>query len=173
MMVRRLALFFAMLCGLAMTQLPEYAEQYQQRLGGAIDELTAIVARFDRDSADQGLTEQGGIQRLLENSDEFVRQRGTQMMEISARLLRLKEVQQMLRNSGPAGRFVILATRYDSNIAARAFESFQPAVPVSPEAFVLGLLGFIGGGGAVHAAGYTVKRRFGRRPKKTASESAG
>jgi hypothetical protein len=171
MMVRRLALFFAMLCGLVMTQLPEYAEQYQQRLGGAIDELSAIVARFDRDSADQGLTEQGGIQRLLENSDEFVRQRGTQMMEISARLLRLQEVQKMLRSSGPAGRLVILATHYDSNIAARAFESFQPAIPVSAEAFVLGLIGFIGGGGAIHAAGYSFKRKLGRRPLKIPSES--
>ncbi|MDR3462624.1 MAG: DUF2937 family protein [Beijerinckiaceae bacterium] len=171
MMVRRLALFFAMLCGLMMTQVPEFAEQYQQRLGGAIDELSAIVARFDSDSAAQGLTEDGGIERLLANSDEFVRQRGTQMREISARLVRLQDVQQMLRNHGPAERLVILATHYDSSIAARAFESFQPAVPVSAEAFVLGLIGFIGGGGAVHAAGYSFKRKLGRRPRKIPSES--
>ena len=162
MMVRRLALFFAMLCGLAMTQLPEYAEQYQQRLGGAIDELSAIVARFDRDSADQGLSEQGGIERLETNPDEFVRQRGTQMSEISARLQRLKDLQNMLQGNGAASRLAILVTHYDSNIAARAFDSFQPAVPVSLEALVLGLIGFIGGGGAVHAAGYSFKRTAGR-----------
>ena len=65
MVFRRIALSFALIVGMAMTQLPEYAEQYRQRLGGAIDELSAIVARFDSDSSQQGLTEQGNSYAFL------------------------------------------------------------------------------------------------------------
>ncbi len=83
MILRRLALFVA---------LPRrrsgddpacrnIAEQYRQRLGGAIDALAAVVARFDSDSQQQGLTEQGGIDRLRANTDPFVRGRGTQMQD--------------------------------------------------------------------------------------------
>lgn len=162
MIQRRIALFIALLCSLLMTQLPEYAGQYEQRLGGAIDELRAIIAQFDRDSAAQGLNEQGGIERLRQNTDVFVQQRGDQMADISARLARLEAVQQMLKTSGPAERLELIATHYDPGIAARALQSFQPAVPVSTEAFILGFIGFLAGGGLVHAAGYSIKQTSAR-----------
>ena len=159
MIVRRLALFFALIVGLAMTQMPEYVEQYRQRLGGAIDELSAVVARFDSDSQQQGLTEQGGIDRLRGNSDTFVQQRGTQMQDIVARLQRLVETQKELEGDGPVGRLGVLATHYDGMIASRAYQSFQPAVPVSIEAFVLGAIGFIFGGSIIHLAGRPFRKR--------------
>ncbi len=162
MIQSRIALFIAFVCGVLMTQLPEYAGQYEQRLGGAVDELSAIVAQFDRESAAQGMSEKGGIERLHQNPDVFVQQRGDQMSEISARLARLQALQQMLKTSGPAERFGLIVTHYDSSIASRAFQSFQPAVPVSAEAFILGLIGFVAGGGIVHATGYSVKRTAAR-----------
>ena len=93
MIIRRLALFFALLFGFAMTQLPEFVAQYEQRLGGAIDELAAIVTRFDSDSAQQSLTQSGGIDRLRANGDAFVRERGDQMQDDVVRLARLRETQ--------------------------------------------------------------------------------
>jgi hypothetical protein len=42
MLVGRLALFFGLLLAVAASQIPEYAQQYRQRLGGAIDELQTI-----------------------------------------------------------------------------------------------------------------------------------
>ena len=43
MILRRFALMFGLFCGVAASQLPEFAQQYRQRLGGALDELTALV----------------------------------------------------------------------------------------------------------------------------------
>jgi hypothetical protein len=165
MIFRRIALFFALVIGLAMTQLPEYAEQYRQRLGGAIDELSAVVARFDSDSQQQGLTEQGGIDRLHANSDPFVQQRGTQMQDLVARLQRLSETQKQMQSDGPVGRLATLATHYDRMVASRALQSFEPAMPVSLEAFVLGIVGFVFGGGLIHLAGRPFRKKQGRRPR--------
>ena len=165
MIVRRLALFFALLFGLAMTQLPEYVEQYRQRLGGAIDELAMIVARFDSDSQQLGLTQQGGIDRLEANKDSFVRQRGTQMTEVVSRLQRLTETQKQMQGDGPVGRLSTLATHYDPMVASRAYQSFQPAIPVSAEAIILGVLGFVFGGSLIHFAGRPFRAKQGKRPR--------
>jgi len=76
MIFRRFAFFFAMFSGLLTTQMPEYWQQYRQRLEGAIDELSAIVMQFEKDSAAQGMTVRKGIAHLEENSDALARSRG-------------------------------------------------------------------------------------------------
>lgn len=165
MIVRRLALFFAVLFAFAMTQFPEFVEQYRQRLGGAIDELAANVARFDSDSAQQDLTESGGIDRLRANKDRFVRQRGEQMQDNVARLEALRNTQAQFRGEGAVARLMTFVTHYDSRVARGAYGDFEPAVPASPEAFVLGILGFVFGGGIVHLTGHRFRRgRLRRTP---------
>ena len=158
MIVRRLALVVGLLLGLAMTQVPEFVEQYRQRLGGAIDELAAVVARFDSDSAQTGLTENGGIDRLLANQDRFVRERGEQMRDDVVRLETLRTTQAEFRGDGPVARLVTFVMRYDSRVARGAYGDFEPAVPASPEGFVLGLIGFVFGSGIVHLTGHQVRR---------------
>lgn len=159
MILRRLALFLALLFGVGATQLPEFVQQYQQRLGGAIDELSAVIARFDSDSQQQGLTASGGIDRLKANPDRFVQERGEQMRDNIDRLQTLREAQANFRSEAPVARLVTFATHYDQRVARGAWSDFQPAVPTSAEAFVLGLLGFVVGGGAMHVAGRPFRRR--------------
>ena len=159
MILRRLALVVALIFAFAATQLPEYVEQYRQRLGGAIDELARVVARFDSDSSQQGLTESAGIDRLNSNSDPLVERRGEAMHDDVVRLQSLREAQAQFRTEGPVGRIATLATHYDSQIARGAFGDFEPAVPTSPEALVLGAVGFLFGGGLVHMAGRPLRRR--------------
>jgi hypothetical protein len=162
MILRRLVLFFALLFGTAMTQLPEYVEQYRQRLGGAIDELTKVVTDFDGNSQQHGLSEQQGIERLRANPDHFVQQTGTAMQENIARLQRLVETQKLMQGEGSVGRLTTFVTHYDPMIASRAYQSFEPAVPVSLEALALGAIGFVFGGSLAHLGSWPLRRR--RRP---------
>ncbi|PNG25484.1 DUF2937 family protein [Methylocella silvestris] len=148
MLRSRLALCFGIATGVAASQIPEYAQQYRQRLGGAIDELQAIVTTFDDDSARQGLSEDEGIARLRASTDEFVRDRGSQMKDVSERLQKLTRSNQAMAQSGPIGRLTALAADFDPLIARRAYASFEPAVPVTGEGFALGGLGFVAGFGA-------------------------
>lgn len=159
MILRRLALFVALLFGLLATQVPEFMQQYRQRLGGAVDELAAIVERFDSDSQQQGLTQNGGIDRLRSNSDSFVRQRGAQEQDNVARLQALREAQTQFRNDGPVSQYATLLTHFDSRIARGALGEYSPAVPTTPQGFVFGVIGFIFGGGIVHLAGRPLRRR--------------
>ena len=76
MLVRRLAIAMGLLFALIGVQGPEFAEQYRQRLAGAIDELTRVVAAFDADAARQSLTPDAAIQRLQSNPDPLARDRG-------------------------------------------------------------------------------------------------
>ncbi len=162
MILRRLALFVALLFGFLATQVPEFMQQYRQRLGGAIDELASVVSRFESDSAQQGLTESGGIDRLKSNADRFVRQRGEQEQDNVARLQNLREAQAQFRSDGPLAQYGTLATHFDARIARGALGDFSPAVPTTPEGFVFGVIGFVVGGGVVHMAGRPLRRRVRR-----------
>ena len=68
MLARRLALAIAVLAGLIGSQGPEFAQQYRQRLGGALEELNRIVAEFDREVQRQNLTRADALKRLADNS---------------------------------------------------------------------------------------------------------
>lgn len=170
MILRRLAFFFALLFGLALTQIPEFVQQYRQGLGRVIDELAANVSRFDSDSAQQGLTESGGIDRLRSNPDRLVQQRGEQIQDTIDRLRALRDAQAQFRSEGPVARLATFVTHYDSRIARGTYSDFEPAIPTSPEAFVLGLVGFVFGGGVVHMAGRPLRRRI--RGERTATTVA-
>ncbi|MBR7518809.1 DUF2937 family protein, partial [Mycobacterium tuberculosis] len=55
MLARVIYLLPAILLGATLSQAPEFAQQYRQRLGGAVDELQTIIARFSADAARLGL----------------------------------------------------------------------------------------------------------------------
>lgn len=159
MILRRLALFVGLAFAFLAAQVPEYVQQYRQRLGGAIDELASVVSRFDSDSAQQGLTEAAGIDRLRSNADLLARQRGEAIADDARRLQMLRDAQARFRTDGPVARIGTLVTHYDGQVGRGAFAEFRPAVPTTPEGFALGLFGFVLGGGAAHMAGRSLRQR--------------
>src|SRR4051794_34155941 len=67
MFLRRIAVLIGLFFAVVASQLPEYAQQYRQRLGGAIDELNALIARFDAEAAQSGMNEEQGIAHLQQS----------------------------------------------------------------------------------------------------------
>lgn len=149
MILRRIVFFLAILLGVAASQVPEFAQQYRQRLGGAIDELNRMLTEFDANAARLQMDRAAGIERLSRNADDFARQRGEQVRTDAERAARLETQLQAYRDAGPIWRLATLARHYEPEIARRAAENFEPAVPVTGEglaATVLGfLLGWLGG----------------------------
>jgi Protein of unknown function (DUF2937) len=173
MIIGRIALFFALLFGLASTQMPEFWQQYRQRLGGAIDELTAIVAQFDTQAAAQNLAPDAAVARLEASPDPLVQGRGDEMQRIIARLAKLQRAAAAFNDPNIAGKWTTLVKTFDPYIAERAYETFQPAIPTSTDGFIAGIIGFIVGGGIVHLIGLPIRHRhklFGRRSKPGAAE---
>ena len=89
MLARRLALAIAVLAGLIGSQAPEFAQQYRQRLGGALEELNRIVSEFDTEIQRQNLSRAEALKRLEDNSDPLARERGEDMDKAIERAERL------------------------------------------------------------------------------------
>ena len=163
MLARRIAALIGLFFAVVASQLPEYAQQYRQRLGGAIDELNALIERFDAEAAQSGMDKEQGITHLQQSDDRFVQQRGDQMRDTIMRRDRLARQSDDFAKAGPVGRMLVLAEDFDPKIAARAYQAYEPAVPTTSEGLIAAVVGFLIGGGLIHLIAWPVRRRRLRR----------
>lgn len=159
MILRRLALVFGLFCGVAASQLPEFAQQYRQRLGGALDELSAIVDQFVSEAKGAGLDAKGAIAQLEANGDQLVRERGRSMAQTMARRDRLADQNARMQQAAPLVRLLVFAQSYDSGIASRAWGAFEPAVPTTAEGFATAGAGAVAGYAFLRGLGAPFRRR--------------
>jgi len=133
--------------GLAVTlsQFPEYAQQYTQRLGGAVDELRVITEDFDRAAVAGGLDRAQALGRYGAAEDSFLAGRGTAMSATFARYEELSATLERIQNADPVTRFQSLPAYLDSDIGRRTLASYTPAMPVSVEGILYAGAGFIVG----------------------------
>ena len=164
MIGRTLSLAVALLAALAASQLPEFTQQYSQRLGGAIDELTRVVQRFDNDSVAAGEDRKSALERLAHSPDELARRQSAAMSANIARLDALQAQQAQMAVAGPYRRIEAFLSDPDPQIARATWESFEPGVPATGEGVASGGAGFLVGGGLSSMIG----RMFRRRPRLSA-----
>ncbi len=84
------------------SQAPEFAQQYRQRIGGAIDELRIIVDDFTKQAADHHLDRQQALDVYARSPDDFLRDRGLSMRSTLERYERLVTQQSDLGRAAPA-----------------------------------------------------------------------
>ena len=157
----------SILCGAAvavgLSQFPEYAQQYVQRLGGAVDELRIITQEFDDEAKAGGLTREQALYRFEDSKDNFLVGRGLSMEHTFERYADLSATLQRVENAGPVERLQLLPDFVDTEIGARALDNFRPAVPVTPEGILWGGAGLILGYGLFSALYSFVTLPFRRR----------
>ena len=131
--------------GLAMvlSQFPEYAQQYTQRLGGAVDELRIITEDFDRAAIAGGLDRQAALQRYNASNDDFLAGRGTSMTATFQRYEQLSTSLTRIEDAGPVERFQALPAYLDTDIGRRTLENYRPAIPVTMEGILYAGAGFV------------------------------
>lgn len=143
--VRIVGLALALLGGVAAAQGPEFAQQYAQRLGGALDELRRQIATLDADAKATGNTRDGAVDRLRTSPDALVSRRGEAVRGDIERLDRLEGRRRAMADSGsPLGRFVAMVRDPDLAVARAAYRDYAPAVPTTADGFAAGLIGFFG-----------------------------
>ena len=171
MFLRRIALAIGLLCGLVATQAPEFAQQYRQRLAGAVDELSRVVGVFDDDAAKRSLTPPEAITRLENNPDPVVHDQGVEMQGHIGRLERLKSALAASRDSALWRRLLVVAGDFDFATARKAWQDFEPAVPTSADAIAIGILGLIIGWAATHLFVWPVRRHLQKRRERNLVKS--
>ncbi|MBN9886785.1 DUF2937 family protein [Salipiger abyssi] len=169
MVIRALALAAGLTGAAGLSQFPEFSQQYTQRLGGAVDELTRVVGQFDRDAATLGLSRDTALEQLATGGD-FGAARARSMREIVARHEQLSQDLKALEGAGPFMRARLAAHLSDPEIATRAWEAYRPALPLTFEGAVFAGLGFGGGWLALSALWALLSRIFRRPRRRTAVE---
>lgn len=142
-----------------LSQFPEFAQQYMQRLGGMLDALRPIVEQFDRSAAGVGLTRESLIERLQGNPDAVVVDITEANVTAIERFERLERQRADLVAAGEFGRLYVFLRDYDREVAARTYDDFRPAVPTTLEGIVHAGGGFLVGYGLVGVPGALAKRR--------------
>ena len=107
--------------GVIAAQGPEFAQQYAQRLGGALDELRRQIETLDSDAQATGETRDSAIERLRANADALVARRGEAVRGVQAQpfarmALGLRDLARghFFRHVGTAERrFLVSARRGD------------------------------------------------------------
>ncbi len=168
MFVRQLALAIGVLFALIGMQGPEFAQQYRQRLAGAIDELRREVAEFDAEAASQALSRNDAAKRLESNADPLAHDRGVAAEADASRLARLEDAFSALKNEPALVRLVTFVKDYDPEIAARAWHDYEPAAPTTKEAFVIGGVTGVFGWALTHFCAWPIRRRLGKRRVESA-----
>ena len=165
MILRALTLAGGVSGAAALSQFPEFSQQYVQRLGGAVDALGQVVSDFDASAASEGLTRDAALNQMT--GTDFLEARQRDMRTTFARHDRLSAQLQSLDQTGPFMRAYHVAGA-DGQVARAAWQSFQPAVPLNTAGAIFAGTGFVLGSGTISAFAAVLGGLFRRRSAKRA-----
>lgn len=162
-MQRTLGAVLALALGLMGSQVPEFTQQYEQRLGGAVAELKTIVARFDQAARKAGLSRAAALETYGQSANAFLSAQGEDMRETLARYQTLSAHLDALKSDGALVRTADLVRYFDPQIAQGTAESYRPGVPVTIEGLAYAGTGLVLGYGVVAGLFGAARRRKRRR----------
>ncbi len=135
-------------CGLGgavgLSQMPEFSQQYIQRMGGAVDELRGFVADFDADAVSVGLTREEALLDL-KSGGALGAARADTVGQMIGRYQQMSEALAAIQGAGPFTRAYTVAKVPDRDVAQATWAAYQPAVPFTVEGGMFGAAGFLGG----------------------------
>lgn len=126
-----------------LSQAPEFFQQYLQRLGGHLDEARRQLASYEVVARQSGITLQQLIDTTKAQAAEPVAKLGTVIADAQARVESLSAAETALRGASLWERPFVFLAHMDGSIAARTWEVFKPAVPVTAEGFVYAGVGML------------------------------
>jgi len=155
--------------GLTVSQFPEFAQQYAQRLGGAVDELAIITARFDTAASEAGLTRPEALVRYRSSGDDFIEGQGADMEAVFVRYEQLKDQLAAIESATATERLINFGAYFDPEIASRTLDAYEPAVPATAEGVLYTAGGALAGYGLVALLLSGFARLFRRRGRPEAA----
>lgn len=118
------AILLALALALAFSQLPRFVEEYQQRLGGALDEARHELVQFQHDAEQAGLSFADYVQRHLENADPVIVATGRTIQSISDRVETLQREDDEIELAAPLLRPVIVLRQADRERLSATWSAF-------------------------------------------------
>lgn len=128
-----------------LSQFPEFHQQYRQRLGGTLDELTRQVEALDQRAAQTNMTRFNYIRHLQASEDEPARLEGGHLENLLVRHFSVSEAIQTLDNAHVGMIFLNVIYFLDVETAKATAEDYKPAVPLTMEGAIYAAIGFVWG----------------------------
>jgi hypothetical protein len=125
------------------SQVPEFMQQYLQRLGGHLDEARRQLQQFQEVAARSSLTLDQLIVQTNASADPAVSKLGGVMAGAVARVNELTAAQSALEHATLWDRPFVFLHQVDPAIARATWAIFRPAVPTTPEGLVYALVGIL------------------------------
>lgn len=163
---RLLCVVGAVLC----SQLPEFIQQYLQRLGGHLDEARRQLDQFREVAAKSGLTLDQLAAKSQENADTTVARLGQLMHGTVDRVDALAAADAAIRNASIFARPFVFLRHADLSIARSTWTIFKPAVPTTVEGMLYAAFGVLFILALYHGAvRYPIRRAWRLRAERRAA----
>ena len=130
---RSIAFVLAVVAGVGASQAPEFAQQYRQRLGGAVDELARVIQNFTADAQASGVDQTAALALMAKNTEPLVRQQAVSMAQTIIRYQHLTDQQAAFANSPPFARLSVFMREFDRPLVESTLRTYEPAVPTTME----------------------------------------
>ena len=131
-------------CGaVGFSQLPEFMQQYLQRLEGHLDEARLQLGRFKEAAAQTGTTLDQMIAGAAQNPDPAMARLGGVIRAAVARVDELGAADASLRNASAWTRPFAFLGHVDWGIARATWAIYRPAVPTTAEGLVYAAAGMV------------------------------
>jgi hypothetical protein len=127
----------------AFCQLPEFIQQYLQRLGGRLDEARRQLAQFEAVAAKSKLTLLQFIERTSASTDAAVAKLGGVMQGAIDRVAELTQAEAALRTASMWEKPFVFFSQLDRSIASATLDVYRPAVPTTVEGLVYAVAGLL------------------------------
>lgn len=160
-MWRILAILGGVSGAVALSQFPEFSQQYLQRLAGKVDALTAVATQFDASAARNNLTREAALVAMT--GSPVLTDQQTDMRATLALQAQLAENLATLRAANPLERLTMPQRLGDLATLQATYADFKPAVPATTDGAITAGLGYVGGWGLIGLLGGLMRRTFQRR----------
>jgi hypothetical protein len=160
-MWRVLAIMGGVSGAVALSQFPEFSQQYLQRLAGKVDALSAVVADFDASAAKSGLTREAALTQMT--GSPFNLDHQADLRATFAKVAVLTENLVTLREASPLARLTMPQRLADPETLQATWADFKPAIPSTPDGAMTAGLGYVAGWSPVGGFWALLRRPFRRR----------
>lgn len=143
MFTRLVVIMLGLMGAAGFGQAPEIATQYEQRIGGALDELGTVIGQFDADVAKNDLTRDAALKTYRKSAEPFLQDRGRSMEIAIQRFEDLTRQARTFEEAGDLMKPIHLFGGVDVSLFQGVMKDYSFGLPLTLNGLVYSVFGAI------------------------------
>ena len=168
MFTRILAVIGGLSGAATLSQYPEFAQQYTQRLAGQVQALSVVVGDFEASADRSGLTRDAALAQMT--GTPFLADRGQDMTRAITRYEGLRTDYARLTTATPFEKMLMPHRLGDGETLRGTWGDYEPAVPLTAAGAVSAAAGYLAGWVAIALTVWVMTAPFRRRRKRATAD---